>query len=101
VTAEPAQRAGDAPATLPPVAGVGRTGTVTAFDEHVGLGRIRGDGGEVVGFHCVAIADGSRTIPVGTAVAYDLAAGLHGRWEAVGIRPVSQNPPAGAPSSPR
>ncbi len=65
-----------------------RTGTVTAFDPQVGLGRIAGADGAAFGFHCVAIADGSRTIDPGTQVCFELAAGLHGRWEAVAIRPV-------------
>lgn len=66
------------------------TGTVSAFDEHVGLGQIALDeehGGGLVGFHCVAIADGSRTIDGGTAVRFRLSAGFHGRWEAAGIEP--------------
>ena len=69
-------------------------GTVVAFDEHVGLGQVRTAGGAAHGFHCVAIADGSRAIVVGTAVSFELGAGLHGRWEAVDVRPLV--PPAGA-----
>jgi len=69
------------------VAGERRHGTVTAFDEHIGLGQIRGDDDTMVGFHCVAIADGSRTIAAGTPVSYRLVAGLHGRWEAEGVEP--------------
>ena len=65
------------------------TGTVVAFDEHVGLGQVIGPDGAGFGFHCVAIADGSRSIEVGTVVSFGLAAGLHGRWEAVDVRPVS------------
>lgn len=62
--------------------------TVVAFDEHVGLGQLRTDDGAAHGFHCVAIADGSRSIEVGTVVSFELAAGLHGRWEAVAVRPL-------------
>jgi len=66
------------------------TGTVTAFDAAVGLGTITpssGSGGSVVQFHCVAIADGSRVIEVGTVVEYALIPKL-GRYEAWAIRPV-------------
>jgi len=58
------------------------TGTVVAFDEHAGYGRVRGDDGVERFFHCTAIAGGSRTIEVGTPVAFDVVAGHHGRWEA-------------------
>ena len=52
-----------------------RTGTVTAFDDDRGLGEITADGGDVHHFHCTGIADGSRTIEVGTVVRYGTA-----RW---------------------
>jgi len=70
------------------VVGAGRLGVVTTFDEQAGLGEIRSDDGTVVGFHCVAIADGTRRIEVGTPVRYRPAAGLHGRWEAAAIEPL-------------
>ena len=38
-------------------------------------------------FHCTAIADGTRTIAVGTAVTFDVVPGRLGRWEASGLRP--------------
>jgi cold shock CspA family protein len=66
----------------------GHVGVVVAFDEQAGLGEVRGDDGTVVGFHCVAVADGTRRIEPGTAVRYRLAAGLHGRWEAASIEPL-------------
>lgn len=78
------------------VGGDSRLGVVSAFDAAVGLGQIAGDGEDMVGFHCVAIADGSRTIEVGTAVAYRLVAGLHGRWEAAGIVPAPEVTPTAA-----
>ena len=59
-------------------------GTVTAFDKEVGLGEITGDDGRVVPFHCIAIADGSRNIPVGVEVEFDLMAKL-GRYEAADV----------------
>jgi cold shock CspA family protein len=59
-----------------------RTGTVTDFDERVGLGIVTDARGDVFPFHCTAIADGTRTITVGTAVAFRVVAGRTGRWEA-------------------
>jgi CspA family cold shock protein len=47
-------------------------GTVTSFDEAAGLGVVTGDDGVAYPFHCVEIADGSRSIEVGTAVAFRL-----------------------------
>jgi cold shock CspA family protein len=64
-----------------------RTGTVTAFDDPRGLGEVTADDGTVLPFHCTAIADGSRAIEVGTAVRFEVRAGLPGRWEAAGIEP--------------
>ena len=60
-------------------------GEVTAFDDHVGLGEVTGDDGRVRPFHCTAIADGTRTIPVGVAVSYTVVPGRSGRWEAVQV----------------
>ena len=48
------------------------TGRVTDFDEHVGLGHVTADDGTEHLFHCVEIADGTRTIAVGTAVEFEL-----------------------------
>ena len=62
------------------------TGTVTEFDEPVGLGVVTGDDGTPYPFHCTQIADGSRTIAVGTAVRFDLLPKL-GRYEATAIEP--------------
>ena len=56
-------------------------GTVTTFDKVVGLGEIIRDDGRVVPFHCIVIADGSRDIPVGVDVEFDLMGKL-GRYEA-------------------
>ena len=64
-----------------------RRGRVVDFDEHVGLGHIADeDSGAELLFHCVEIADGTRTIPVGQRVAFDL---LHkfGAHEAANVRP--------------
>jgi cold shock CspA family protein len=56
-------------------------GTVTAFDKEVGLGEITRHDGWVVSFHCIVIADGSRDIPIGADVEFDLMCKL-GRYEA-------------------
>jgi CspA family cold shock protein len=62
-------------------------GVVSDFDEPVGLGTLRSDGGEEYPFHCTAIADGTRDIPLGTAVSFRLAPARLGRYEAVDILP--------------
>ena len=59
-------------------------GTVTAFDDAAGIGTITSDDGTAFPFHCTQIADGSRTIAVGTAVSFDLIGRL-GRYEASNI----------------
>ncbi len=69
-----------------------RRGVVGAFDEASGLGAIIvsvGEGADdaEVAFHCIGIADGSRTIAVGAPVTFALLAKL-GRYEATDIRPV-------------
>ena len=64
-----------------------RTGTVVAFDDHAGYGRVRGDDGEELFFHCTAIADGSRTIAAGSVVRYRVVPGNNGRWEAADLTP--------------
>ncbi len=61
-------------------------GTVTAFDAEVGWGEITAIDGAVLGFHCIAIADGTRRIDVGAAVSFELLAKL-GRYEATALRP--------------
>lgn len=62
-----------------------RRGVVTSFDERAGLGSIDGADGTAYPFHCIEIADGSRTIEVGTDVCFDVLAKF-GRWEAADIR---------------
>ncbi len=62
-------------------------GTVVEFDERRGLGEIRGSDGARYAFHCTRIADGSRTIPVPTAVEFEVVAGHLGTWEAAAITP--------------
>jgi cold shock CspA family protein len=60
-------------------------GTVAAFDEHRGLGTVRSDDGRELPFHCTSIADGSRTVRVGSRVRFSVVAGHRGRWEAVDL----------------
>lgn len=62
-----------------------RAGTVTAFDEHVGLGTITDGGGDEYLFHCVEIADGTRTIAVGAEVMF-APMRKFGRWEAADVQ---------------
>jgi CspA family cold shock protein len=59
-------------------------GRVTVFDEPRGIGEITASDGTVYPFHCTQIADGTRTIAVGTEVEFEVVAGL-GRWEAAAI----------------
>jgi cold shock CspA family protein len=66
------------------------TGRVVAFDEHKGYGTVSADEDDrELFFHCTQIADGSRTIAVGTEVAFEVVAGHLGRWEATQITPHS------------
>ena len=60
-------------------------GTVIEFDDPAGLGRARDADGVVYGFHCTAIADGSRSIEVGTAVSFEVLAGHVGQFEAFSL----------------
>lgn len=45
-------------------------GTVTQFDEKVGLGEITDGEGRVWPFHCAMLTDGTRKVDVGTAVQF-------------------------------
>jgi CspA family cold shock protein len=78
-------------------------GTVTAFDEGVGLGTVTASDGTAYPFHCTQIADGSRAIAVGTPVTFVGRAGLPGRWEAFDLRPHAGagGGPAGAAATAR
>ncbi len=64
------------------------TGSVATFDDARGLGTVLGGDGTEHGFHCTAIADGTRTIEVGTRVTYVLRARHRGAWEAADLRPL-------------
>jgi cold shock CspA family protein len=67
-----------------------RRGVVADFDEHKGYGTVRdAEDGRELFFHCTQIVDGSRTIPLGAAVTFEVVAGHLGRWEAISLRPVT------------
>ena len=61
-------------------------GVVTAFDDAVGLGEVRSADGRRYGFHCIEIADGTRTIDVGQVVTFRQLARF-GTWQAADIAP--------------
>jgi cold shock CspA family protein len=61
-------------------------GRVTDFDEHKGYGVVTADDGTPYFLHCTQIADGTRTIEVGTAVDFDVLARL-GQYEATAVQP--------------
>lgn len=63
-------------------------GTVVAFDDQAGHGTVALDDGRAVFLHCVAIADGSRTVPVGAPVRLRVRLGLRGGLEAWDVEPV-------------
>lgn len=63
------------------------TGVVADFDDAAGLGWIESDDGSRVRLHCVAIVDGSRSIPVGTRVRFKVTQRL-GLIEAVDVEPI-------------
>ena len=73
---------------MPPVPdGRPRTGRVTDFDEPRGIGTVveldaAGSEGDSYPFHCTALTDGTRSVAVGTAVVFELAATHRGRVEA-------------------
>jgi cold shock CspA family protein len=60
-------------------------GTVMSFDEHRGYGTVRATDGRELFFHCTAIADGTRRIPVGARVVFAVVPGHGGQWEAADV----------------
>lgn len=68
-----------------------RLGTVTAFDPERGLGTVTDLEGVELPFHCTAIAGGSRTVDVGTRVAFVVAPGHLGGEEARGVTPIGRD----------
>lgn len=65
------------------------TGTVVEFNESSGLGRVASNSDEFR-FHCIEIADGSRTIEVGAQVAFLVEPKLGG-YEATRLSPVASS----------
>ena len=61
-------------------------GVIERFDDHRGGGWLRTDAGETFYFHCVTIADGSRSIEVGTRAEGIRHVGHLGRDEVVEVR---------------
>jgi hypothetical protein len=60
-------------------------GVVDSFDERRGDGEFVSDAGERFYFHCVSIADGSRTITPGSRAAGERRVGLRGRDEVTAL----------------
>jgi cold shock CspA family protein len=76
-----------APAPDPGAVFSTRRGVVESFDEHEGSGTVAdATSFGVWPFHCTRIADGSRTVAVGTAVTYRIEPGPYG-IEAVAVAP--------------
>ena len=65
-------------------------GRVASFDQTRGLGEVLDDDGRSFGFHATAIADGSRSITVGTDVSFTVAPGHRGRYEARSLAPAGE-----------
>jgi cold shock CspA family protein len=61
-------------------------GRVAEYDDHKGYGFIETDDGRRLFFHCTAIADGTRSIPVDVAVEYDEGTDPRGKPEATCVR---------------
>ena len=62
------------------------TGEVVTFDDQRGDGVFRADDGTEFYFHCVVIADGSRTIATGLPAQATRRVGLRGRDEVEAVR---------------
>ncbi len=71
-------------------------GDVAEFDDPRGVGVIEFGRGHRIDFHCTAITDGSRSIAVGTVVAFEVSAGRLGRLEAHSVRPLPGVPQPGS-----
>jgi cold shock CspA family protein len=62
-------------------------GRVASFDPTRGLGTVLDADGTRYDFHATAIADGSRSIEVGTTVTFLVTPGQRGRYEARSLTP--------------
>ncbi len=68
-----------------PGRGPARTGVVDSFDVEKGLGTVLSKDGVTYQFHCIEVADGTRSVEVGTEVVFDVLAKF-GRYEASNVR---------------
>ena len=66
-------------------------GVVEGFDDQRGDGTVVSDEGEHVYFHCMSIADGSRTIDAGLRVQGERRGGHQGHDEIVAITSFSSS----------
>jgi hypothetical protein len=64
-------------------------GVIEAFNEERGDGLFRSDAGELLYFHCVCIADGSRAVPVDARARGLRSVGRLGRDEIIDVRLVA------------
>jgi cold shock CspA family protein len=64
-------------------------GEVISFDEDAGYGVVRAENGAEHFFHCTAVADGTRAVPVGARVHFVVVAGRRGLWEAADLAPIA------------
>jgi cold shock CspA family protein len=64
-------------------------GVIERFDERRGDGWLRVSDGETFYFHCVSIADGTRSIAVGVRAEARRCVGHQGHDEVVDVRPVT------------
>ncbi len=60
-------------------------GIVVDFDDRKGFGWVQCGDGSRLFFHCTAVADASRSVPVGAEVAFEVVAGHGGSWEAASL----------------
>ncbi len=65
-------------------------GVVVSFDSARGIGEVSDNAGGTLGFHCTAVADGSRSIAVGTRVHFRKVPGHAGRYEATELVAVGE-----------
>ena len=61
-------------------------GRVVDYDDHKGYGFLETTDGRRLFFHCTAIADGTRSIPVDADVDYDEVTDPRGKPEAANVR---------------
>lgn len=58
---------------------------MSEWDDRRGVGTVITDDGERLLLQCTHLADGTRTIEVGTRARVTVAPGHHGRWQAVEV----------------